>query len=245
MTLTWVSPGGEETVLWPATGDLYLEGRTLEGFTGVWQDNPTAVIGEPGGRVDRRNIVVEQMTGTFTLRVKTSVAWQRLRRMFSPLNAGTLIIDGWELPCRLAAGLPAPGVIPRRGASVAVSLVSDVGVWVKPMSGMGSVTVTNHGDVPVWPTIAWDGAGGPVILPSGATFALPAVPSPRVVDLTRSSSGVVRDDSGRVDREVTRKLLMIAECVPVGGTAKFTAPEGATLHWGIGVLDVFREVSWS
>ncbi|MCI6205772.1 MAG: hypothetical protein SPK00_07685 [Corynebacterium glucuronolyticum] len=244
--LSWVDHTGVETSLYPLKGDVYLQGDTLEGFTGVWSDNPTQVIGEEGARVDPRNRVIEPMTGALTLAIRSRDAYRKVRRMFSESKPGWLVLDRWRLCCRLAEGLPAPGVIPQRGATVRVSLIGDAGVWVQRFSSTGNVTVTNHGDVPVWPRIMWKGAGGPVVMPSGASFILPAVSENRVVDLRRSAGGrVTIPDTGVVDRPLSKQTLVISEMVPPGLRARFTVPVGATLSYEVGVLDVFAEVdSW-
>lgn len=244
--LSWIAPDGVEKVLYPPTGDVYLEGNTLEGFAGVWSDNPIQVVGEPGVHVDSCNRVVEPMTGAMSLRVRTVDGWQQLRRMFSESCNGWLVLDGWRLGCRLAEGLPGVGATPKRGTVLAVSLVADGGVWVWPVTGTGNVTVTNSGDVPVWPKIRWKGAGGRVLLPSGASFTLPTSGSPRVVDLKRSAAGKVLTETGVIDRELSAKIEVISEMVPPGSEGRFTVPDGATLTYEIGVLDVFKEVpSWS
>lgn len=245
--LSWVDHTGVETSLYPLKGDVYLQGGTLEGFTGVWSDNPTQVVGEEGLRVDPRNRVVEPVTGALTLAIRSRDAYRKVRRMFSESKPGWLVLDEWRLRCRLAEGLPAPGVIPQRGVTVRVSLIGDAGVWVRQASGTGNVTVTNDGDVPVWPKIVWKGGGGVVRLPSGASFTLPAVSATRVVDLRRSAGGrVTIPDTGVVDRPLSKQTLVISEMVPLGEQGTFTVPAGATLMWEIGVLDVFSEVtSWN
>ncbi|STC97514.1 hypothetical protein [Corynebacterium renale] len=243
--LSWVSHTGAEQALYPATGEVFLEGGTLEGFTGKWQDNPTQIIGVPGAWVDPRNRVIEPLTGALSLRVMSAHGWHQVRQMFSHNHQGTLVLGGWRLPCRLAEALPAPGTIPTAGAVVRVALIADGGVWVSPVTATGAVTVTNAGDVPVWPTIMWKGNGGKVTLPSGASFILPATPTARTIDLNRSSSGVVRAADGEIDAALSRTVDSISECVPVGHRGVFTVPTGATMTYNIGVLDVFAEVdSW-
>lgn len=129
---------------------------------------------------------------------------------------------------------------PKHGSTVDVSLVSDGdhgGLWSRShQSDKKSVTVTNLGDVPVWPTVEWEGSGGVVMLPSGATLDLPAVDRPHFLPLARHKAGKVTSDRG-FEPEITKKIGAVGEQVPVGESRKFSLPGGAKLHWREGVLD--------
>ena len=90
------------------------------------------------------------------------------------------------------------------------------------LAGWGSVTVTNSGVVPVWPTIRYQGAGGDVTAPSGASFSLPASDEVAVVD---------------TDPMVLRASGVLPECVPPGESGQWTLPEGARLEWVLRIDD--------
>lgn len=90
------------------------------------------------------------------------------------------------------------------------------------MAGTGSVTVTNHGDVPVWPKIRYQGAGGAVTNPSGAKFTLPRATAETIIDL---------------DPRMLRLDGAFPESVPPGGAGVWVLPAGAQLEWTLGVAD--------
>ncbi|WP_257160410.1 hypothetical protein [Corynebacterium cystitidis] len=126
--------------------------------------------------------------------------------------------------------------------NVRVPLVGDAGVWLKPaISGDGVVTVTNTGDVHLWPRIVWSGPGGRVELPSGAVFTLPAVEGQRALSLSRAESMRVVDADGVRDDEAWAAVRAVTpEGVPVGATRQFRVPDGARLVYQEGVLDPWQ-----
>lgn len=136
----------------------------------------------------------------------------------SPLSPLTfeLVVDG-VLP-----GVPVD--MRRRSAeTLTVPVVCFDGVAKSSvMTGTGTVTVTNHGDVPVWPKIRYEGAGGVVTNPSGAKFTLPRVAEETIIDL---------------DPSVLRLEGAFPENVPPGGTGVWVLPAGAQLEWTLGVAD--------
>ena len=90
------------------------------------------------------------------------------------------------------------------------------------LTGEGEVDVTNAGVVPVWPVIRYEGAGGRVVAPSGATYSLPASDGVAVVD---------------TDPLVLRTEGVLPECVPPGESGRWVLPEGARLEWVLRVDD--------
>lgn len=136
----------------------------------------------------------------------------------NPLSPLTfeLVVDG-ALP-----GVPVD--MRRRSAEVlSVPVVCADGVAKSSlMTGTNTVTVTNHGDVPVWPIIRYEGAGGVVTTPSSATFTLPAMESEAIVDLNPMN---LRLDGA------------FPESVSPGGQGVWKLPAGAQLEWSIGVAD--------
>lgn len=134
--------------------------------------------------------------------------------------------DGpWMLPVVLDGVLPGAGVDVRARTSMTlqVPVVSPVGLFCSPVrTGTGSVTVTNHGDVVVYPKIVNSGSGGRVVSPSGAEFTLPPASEAPTIDL---------------DPRQLKTLGVFPEGVEPGRTGVWVLPEGASLRWRIYVAD--------
>lgn len=109
--------------------------------------------------------------------------------------------------------------------------------WVGPHHGTGLVTVSNTGDWPLTVRITWQGAGGQVTLPSGATFTLPPTSQERTLLLDDEESLAVVDEDGQVDTTLYPIPGVIAEPVPVGQTRVYQVPDGARVEWSIPVFD--------
>lgn len=236
MELRYIAPGGAEyRLLDGSDGEPFIAAESLTGLVGVFEDTPVSVIGAPGGRVDFRDRVVKPMEGGFQLVVFTREQWTKARRDFSTRQPGLLVLIGerrFELPVRLSAPLPAPSTVPSAGTALDVALIADGGVWLSTGNGTGAVTVTNWGDVPVWPKIVFSGAGK-VTLPSGTTIPLPSVTGEHVLNLSRGGTGVaVNVVSGSLV-----PVDAVAEMVPVGATGTFRTEGPVRLEWKIGVFD--------
>ena len=236
-SLKYVSPTGNEyEFLRGSDGGPFVEFDTLTGFVGVFEDTPVQSVGVPGAVVDFRDRVVQQMTGAFTLVVFSRGQWEQVRRDFSTREYGTLVLDNdglFELPVRLAESLPTPGHVPAVGSRLEVSMIADTGVWGSVASDSGTVEVTNWGDVPLWPEIVWNGAGGDVVLPSGVGFRIPRVSTEHRLSLDRRASG--KAINSLTGAKVTTDA--VGEMVPVGQTRSYTVPGGAKLEWRVGVFD--------
>ena len=127
--------------------------------------------------------------------------------------------------------------------SLSIPLAIDAGYWeTGPFRKSGNVTVTNSGQVYIWPEIVWEGAGGKVTLPSKAEFTLPAVENIRRLHLDPQRSHQVLNGLGVRDDELWRKIRgqIISEGVPPGQSRQYALPSGAFLEWRIGVLDPWR-----
>lgn len=245
--LDLVSPTGEtfNLIADGEPGPIGVEAGTVEGLTGSFEDHPVQAVGVPGQIIDFRDRVITPMTGSLGVVVQSSEDWHDFRRAWSTWEYSWLVLSIGGARYRLAVRLPAafkfPAAIPKCGDRVKVDVIADSpGVWTVPLSGEGTVTVTNYGDVPIWPEIVWEGAGGDVTLPSGASFTLPAVKEEHRVPLARSNSGrIFRGDE--YDRILTRKAGVVGESVPRGEERDFTVPPGARLVWEIGVFDPFEK----
>lgn len=174
-----------------------------------------------------------------------------LRGAFSPLlgRENVLRVSSplgvVETRVRLSSSIGAPVEDPSWGDMVynlVVPVISDEGVWWLPeRSGTGSVQIRNTGDIPVWMRVRWNGDGGAVTMPSGASFTLPATNRARSLFVSRYHSLVVRDDSGNVDRALWKKLRStLPEVVPPGKTGSVRLPVGATANWREGVFDPWK-----
>ena len=236
-SLKYVSPtGAEYEFLDGSDGGPFVEIDTLAGFVGIFEDTPVQSVGVPGAVVDFRDRVVQQMTGSFTLVVYSREQWEKVRRDFSTREYGTLILDSgrrFELPVRLAESLPTPGHVPASGSRIEVSMIADGGVWLSRASGEGAVTVTNYGDVPIWPEIVWEGANQSVVLPSGVSFPLPQVSGEYRLPLDRRASGKATSESAGA----VVKTDAVGEMVPVGATRQYTVTSGTRVEWAVGVFD--------
>lgn len=222
---------------------VFIEADTIEGLVGTFSDNLQAFPTAPGGVVDLRDRVVEPLAGSFTVVVKDPQAWARFRAGWSTCSDSTMVltIGGvvFSVRARLSTALPFPAVRPAVGTRLVVSVVSYDGVWLTAHSqvGPGGIMVVNAGDVPVWPVLSWLGAGGVVTLPSGAQFSLPTVSSRYSLSMDRREAGLVRDEAGLVDRDLSRQVMVLGEGVPVGESRTWMLPAGVVLSWKLGHLD--------
>ena len=160
--------------------------------------------------------------------------YARLRQGWSratPVSPCTLEIVGDHPLCPLYVDLVVDGVLPgvpvdmstRTAESLSVPVVCPSGLArTGVLTGQGFVTVTNSGVVPVWPTIRYQGPGGRVVAPSGATYSLSASDGVAVVD---------------TDPLVLRTEGVLPECVPPGESGRWALPEGARLEWVLRVDD--------
>lgn len=243
--IKWVPHQGEEFRLWPPRGGVFITADSVNGLVASFTDGGVATAGVPGQVFNLSDRVVAPMTGGFSVCVEDVDVWGEFRRSMSTRMVGHLWVGDFRLPCRLAAPHVAPAVRPHRGAVFEVTVVGDGGVWLSHYENTNIVTVTNWGDVPVWPEIVWEGAGGEVKLPSGAVITLPAVDGEHYLSLDRRNAGLIRDSAGVVNRELSALVDVVGESVPVGEEKQFSLPEGALMSWDIGVFDAWSEVEWN
>lgn len=250
-SMTYFSPSGKS---WVLTSQDWIAGLRAGGITGlVGKLNPTTItaIGVPGQTID--GFQVPPAEGSLDLFVRgdgmrsATEVWVELRselRYRAPL--GTLMINSpmgqVSTRLRVSGDLPSPDVdnLHATEKPLRVPVANDSGLWwLEGQHGTGTITVTNHGDVPTWPEIEWVGAGGRVKLPSGATFILPPVQETRRISLEPRRSRYVVDSSGKLDKNLWEKIrgVVLPEGVPEEQSRTYELPEGAILRWKIGVLD--------
>lgn len=244
--LKYISPDG---VVFPLIGGPYTAAFVtedgVEDLVGLFEDTGVHPVGVAGRRVDFRDRQVMEATGSLTVVVHDPGLWPEFMAAWSTRREGTLVLEGesrFELPVRLAESVRVPSRRPAPGVEVSLPLVSDGGVWLSSVvTDTENVTVTNWGDVNVWPHLVWEGAGGAVTLPSGARLTLPKVSGLHEVSLDPMDGGeVVRLLDGTVDDALSREVGAVGESVPVGENRTYTLPKGVSLCWRVGVFNPWR-----
>lgn len=253
--LTWISPSGQEWELTSLDWVAGIRAGGIEGLVGEPTDVAVSTPGEAGQVLDSQEYPAMRGTLRFAVRgdgeKSADDVWAELRQSFRHKQYGTLILRGsaygnLSAATRRGGVIPPPLVDPASEEvilDVDVPVISDEGCWwTDTLTGTGTVTVSNSGDVPVYVKIRWSGSGGVVTLPSGATFTLPATPIPRILHLSSAQSLVVLTDSGVVDPILWKQVRGVAlpELVPAEESRTFQLPSGATLEWQLGVMDPWQ-----
>lgn len=243
--------------LWDFTADWVagIKSGGIDGLTGSLSDVAVTPLGVGGQVVVSQEPAPIQGSLTFHCRGDgvrdAGQVYADLRHAFSPLRGreSTLRVVSpvgeADLRVRRGSGMSDPVEDPTWAdmvLSVQVPVVADEGVWwLAPDVVTGDATVVNVGDVPLFVTIGWSGAGGRVTMPSGATFTLPRTQETRYLHLSRRRSLSVTDGDGVRDDVLWRQLRGAApEVVPVGAERTFMVPEGAWVEYRLGVLDPWR-----
>lgn len=134
-----------------------------------------------------------------------------------PLSPLFLDVDDASLP-----GLQVD-VSKRRAVDVSVRIFSASGMFSTALlHGSNTVTVTNYGDVDIFPRIKYTGAGGQVTNPSGAKFTLEPATAETVINL---------------DPLKNKTPGVLCESVKPGGRGVWKLPAGAQLYWAAQVAD--------
>ncbi|WP_306592881.1 hypothetical protein [Corynebacterium striatum] len=247
--IRYVSPDG---CAWELTGREWVAGIKSGGIDGLVGDGDDVVVtrvGDVGQTLDY--FQPKPMTGSLMLYLRggegktVGEVWGELRQGFSRTRHGVLSVETQSQVLRALVRLSGPIPAPKDDPSsesvmkdVQIPLVADTcGWWTDLQYASNDVTVTNWGDLTVWPQIAWDGPGGEVILPSGAKFTLPAVSGKRTLSLDHGQAGLITDEHGAVDYALRKSMRgVLPEGVPAGETRQYKVPSGARLEWRIGVL---------
>lgn len=251
--IRYYSPEGHE---WVLMGDEWLAGIKsggIDGLVGDGDDVTIARVGDVGQSLD--SFQPKPMTGTLTVLVRgddaadVDAVWAEFRSGFSRTRQGTLVVESpsqvLSAGVRLSGPISNPDEDPTSGGivrDVQVPLVADqCGWWTNWLSETGTVTVTNWGDLTVWPKIRWNGSPGTVTLPSGAKLSLPRAAGERVVSLSMAQAGFVTDKEGMPDFKLREQMRgAYPEGIPAGEKRTYQVPQGAALEWQIGVLDPWR-----
>lgn len=227
----------------PETTDVFIPSGGISGLTGAVERKTITAPGVRGQRFVREEIL--PMAGNITF--------------VMPADVAPDFVDGWdaEIPCvfridflevELCRNGPIPDPVDdgKRGGLVEVNVpvVADQGCWFGAWAtGTNNVTVTNIGDVFIYPKIVWNGAGGSVFMPSGASFTIPATTEPRTLLIDPEESYAITDAAGVVDYALMKIMgtTVLPEGVPKRKARTYQLPAGAVLHWRSGFLD-YREV---
>lgn len=246
-TLSYTTPWGKKYELLEEDWSTGLKHGGFKGLGGTWSDVTVTAPGAPGQVLDSQNI--SAMTGSITVLVKAEL-WKEFRAGFSTTLVGTLTlhdtgVGDLHAQVRLNGPLPPPDAEPEDEdyLEIEVPLVVDTGAWLTDyVSGTGIVNVTNGGDIALHLRIRWSGDGGVVTVPSGATFALPAVTEERILLLNTMESLAVLTPAGEVDYELMRSLSrqVLPEGVPPGKTRTYSVPTGAQLEYRVGHIDPWK-----
>lgn len=253
MFMEYTSPWGECFPL--LTADIprvQVDTSGIQGLVANVEDVTVSASTSYGQVLD--GLVVGEMTGTLVGRVhaRDPLECERLyyrwrsawdRRKEGVLRAGR--DDGvvYHTRVRAAEVMDTMARDPLNGheTEFSINVVSDLGLWFgDEISGEGTVEVTNSGDVKIYPSIRWEGAGGQVTLPSGATFLLPAVTTEHTLVLNDDDSLAVNDADGQLDHTLWPLPGAVAECIPEGETRHYTVPPGATLVWQTATFDPWK-----
>lgn len=239
---------GVDDAVWPVVNPtfepsgVWIPEEGIEGLVSSGEDHSVAAVGRAG--VVTTGTQVGAMTGTLLSQVRADASrsadevYQAWRRSWSRRVPGTFVVSGGSrgpLSCRvrLAEWIGPPVADPGNSSDTEcqVSVIADDGVWwSEDVAHTGSATVTNDGIAYLCPRIRWSGAGGSVVLPSGATFTLPSVATERTLYLDANESCVVLRADGSVDDGLWEQLSSVPpEGVPEGESASYLLPAGATL----------------
>lgn len=255
-TITYITPDG---TAWPLTEHDWTSAIEHGGISGLVGETRDQVITGPdliGQILDSQDI--GPMTGGLTVYIagdetrSADKMWRELRAGLSTAKGreGTLVISS-ERAGRVYAkvrlqkivGAPESDPDDETVLKIVLPLVCDDGVWwTAPMSAPGQAVVHNSGDVYLEPRIHWSGSGGQVKVPSGASFTLPAVGSPRIFECSSAKAFAVLRMDGSVDYELLAQLALTAlpEGIPPGQSRAYSLPAGAVLIWQLGYLDPWQ-----
>lgn len=249
--LSWIGTDGKE---WPLNGPgvrgvFVEEGGTVGALVGEVEDAAVSLVSPVPRR--RAGQQLEARSADLQLVVASSTSWgehgskvdvfREFCRGLSATEPGWLRLSfdsgavQW-LACTVGPveGLSRP--TKTRDVERFRFPIRHFGLWEQRMFRRGpKVLVSNFGELPVWPEIVWQGAGGTVTLPSGAVFTLPPVAGRRRLCLDPAATGAVFDKDGKFDRSTWLGFdgAVFGEQTPPGGTAVYEIPAGAELVWNI------------
>lgn len=247
--MTYVSPDGASFAL--TGGQIEVAEGGVDKLVGSVKERAYVAVGMPGQLLESH--VIEPIRGALTLVIDSTptkpaeVLAFELRRAFSHYRLGQLAVATprgvARLRCRLDGTIADPAEVYSRssGLELRIPLAADEGVWkIGPYTGAGKINVSNFGDTATYLEITWQGGGGPIALPSGATLTLPTASERRHLLLNPTDSCAIIDPAGGVDHTLWQQIPYLPEGVPAGGQRTYQLPAGATATWHVSTLDPWR-----
>lgn len=237
LKVTLLSATGREYFLSGSkrTSSVLSPVEALAGLSGTASRSDMQVPGRSGVIPGRRRFEPIQATLEFYLHAESGEemegVYREFRRGWSSTVPSTVRIDAdhpmGAFHVSLWLNQPLAGVPVdmrrRTSATVMVDVFNPTGLFrSSPFSGAGEVTVLNSGVEILYPKISYTGAGGEVVSPSGAVFALPPVVGRTVIDL---------------DPQSLRLDGVFPEGVSPGESGMWILPEDALLIWEVQVAD--------
>lgn len=238
-----------------SAGPVGIPQGGLQGLGGKTRDVTVTPISGCGQKVVDQ--LIEPIAGTLRFHCRANgrsvgrVAAE-LRAAFSPLrsrqNTLRIATSNGAVSLSIRANGPVGDPVEDPGTretvlGLEIPIIADEGVWWHdPTRSVGtSCHVNNWGDVPIPVSLRWQGQGGRVTLPSGASLTLPQSSQPRRLTLSRNTSMMVTDDAGNRDEPLRKRISgLVPVTVQPGETALFTIPHTAELTWRVGVLNPWQ-----
>ncbi|MCX7491466.1 hypothetical protein OS127_02840 [Corynebacterium sp. P6129] len=270
--LIYTSPSGRTWHLSRYTHEgVFVDEGGVEGLVGAVEEQVFASVGRAGQRLAGQQ--AQPLSGGLSVSVVGTAdrsvmdAWLEFRADWSVRVPGTLtvvspVLGSVSTPVRLreVPAAPTKFLEPGAGDSMSLRLVGDDGVWwgswlrvVSSGGDVSSVTVTNPGDVTVWPRLRVDrGCTGTITLPSGKQVSM-TVPDDderaagRWLLLDESESCAVLDENDRIDRALWLETRpgVVTEGVPPGTERTYRIQRAAgdgtvAIEWRPGYMDPWR-----
>lgn len=253
MKLLLITPDGREIDLLQ-DGDWYrsVAYGGISGLVGSVVSSSITAVGVPGETITHDQI--PKMTGELTLHIAAGgghppvdAAAAEIRRGIQSKRDSTLVLD-------MENGQPIVSTPVRRNGIIApppevldgtdytelkIPLQSRLGGWLEDtITQSGTVTVTNHGETHLWPTILINGPGT-IKLPSGNTHTLPTTAPGATISLDPYTSHEVVLPDGTVDEAASEltEVMPLGEGVPEGESRTYVTTGGVTLMWQTLILD--------
>lgn len=252
MKLLLITPDGREIDLLQ-DGDWYrsVAYGGISGLVGTVVSSSVTAVGVPGETIT--NDQIPKMTGELTVHIAAGKghppvdeAAAEIRRGIQSKRDSTLVLD-------MENGNPVVSTPVRRNGFIAppvevldgvdytemkIPLQSRLGGWLEePYTHTGTVTVTNHGESFLWPTILINGPGT-ILLPSGQSYTLPNAPGATISLDPYTSHEVVLPD-GTVDEAASdlTEVMNLGEGVPEYQSRSYLTTGGVQLMWQPLILD--------
>ena len=247
--IDYASPTGSRHPLTTAGNVCIIPHGGIQGLVGH-PTVETSVVGEvPGQHI--MSTRTPAFRGSVTLHIHHARNVPEVLGWFSAVEYGVLRLTtptgrAFSARVRQEQEITPPEANPgsKGAALVTVPLICDDGVWWADSQSEGSLgtaataTITNTGDVIIYPTLTWSTAST-TVLPSGAKLELPKPKrKTRTLNLSHQHAGIIMNGT-TPDLAMSRTVSLIPEGVPPGETRTLT--HTGIITWQIGVWDPWKE----